>query len=235
MEELKDKTAALSNFLSKLLRDNFGKGPEGVYVSIANKYITFHVRKFMSPTEKILLRKRQDSLLQETRDLVMQDLIPEIKANILHMCKMEVQEFYYDWDLHNKSAIFVAVTSEETKSDYPVTQHYPGKMNLEKEVVHISRTVQKTPDYIESFFLNSRTLLVIRQGILVSIEKELIRDGLQEKLKLTKRKMEKTHFHSNSHFEENLGTSVHDIFVDWDFDRDKSLIVFITNPLSVNE
>ena len=42
--------------------------------------------------------------------------------------------------------------------------------------------------------------------------------------------MEKTFLHNSSSMESYLKMRIIDIFVDWDFEPDKSLIVLITNP-----
>ncbi len=52
-----DVTARVSNYISKFLRDNFGKGPESVYTTINDMYITIYIRNFISPPEKVLLKK----------------------------------------------------------------------------------------------------------------------------------------------------------------------------------
>ncbi|MCT2534466.1 DUF2294 domain-containing protein [Aquibacillus koreensis] len=225
-----DVTARVSSYISKTLRDNFGKGPESVHTSINDMYITIYIRNFVSPTEKVLLTQRNQSVVEETRDLVMSTLIPEIKANLLQLTGMSVDKFFYDWSLHNKSAMFTCISSEDTKSDIPLRNDYKGKEGVEKEVIHLSKVAQRVPDELKSFLLNNRTLLIIRNGILVNIEKQLIRDGYQETLKLAKRKLEKKLLHNNSYFDQHLETRVVDIFVDWDFDDDKSVILFILNP-----
>lgn len=78
--------------------------------------------------------------------------------------------------------------------------------------------------------INDRTILVIRNGILVRIEKELIRLGLEGNLKLAKRNLEKSYLHNINHFQRILNTKIVDVFVDWDFQLDKSIFVFILNP-----
>ena len=228
--EKKDKTAELSNYISKLLRENFGKGPQFVHVSIGFTFITIYIRNFITPQERVLLNQKSEDRVIEIRDLMMINLIPEIKANIYRITGMEVNEFYYDWSIHNKSAMFTCICSEDSKSEVPIDSDFNGKGKMEKEIIDISRFAQRDPDELESYQLNDRTIIFIRNGILVTIEKELIRDGLQENLRIAKRRLEKRLLHNNTHFEEYLGMRVIDIFVDWDFELDKSVMLFITNP-----
>ena len=224
------QSAELSSYISKVLRDNFGKGPESVHVSIGKTFITFYIRNFLSPTEKVLMNQNQEQTVQQTRDLVMQTLIPEIKAYIKIVTGMEIREFYYDWSLHNKSGMFTGVCLDSTSTDIPIKEEFPGKAELINEVINLSSESEKKPDEIYSCQLNHRSILVIRNGILVRIEKQLIRQGMREELKLAKRTLEKGLLHNNNHFEAILNTRVVDIFVDWDFDLDKSVIVFFINP-----
>lgn len=224
------QTAELSSYISKILRDHFGKGPESVHVSLGKTFIIVYIRNFLTPTEKVLMNQKQDESVQHTRDLVMQTLIPEMKAYIKIVTGMEIREFYYDWGLHNKSAMFTGICSDSTSTDYPITEQFTGKEDLIHEIIQLSSESEKKPEEIYACQVNQRTILVIRNGILVRIEKQLIRQGMQEQLKLAKRTLEKGLLHNNNHFEGILDTKIVDIFVDWDFDLDKSVIVFVTNP-----
>jgi uncharacterized protein YbcI len=224
------QTVELSSYISKILRDYFGKGPESVHVSLGKTFIIVYIRNFLSPTERVLMNQKQVESVQQTRDLVMQTLIPEIKAYIKIVTGMEIREFYYDWGLHNKSAMFTGICTDPTSIDYPINEEFTGKEELIKEIINLSSESEKKPEEIYACQLNPRSILVIRNGILVRIEKQLIRQGMQEQLKLAKRTLEKGLLHNNNHFEGILDTNVIDIFVDWDFDLDKSVIVLVTNP-----
>jgi uncharacterized protein YbcI len=227
---IQTQTTELSSYISKILRDNFGKGPESVHISLGGTFITVYIRNFISPTEKVLIKQAQEETVQHTRDLVMQTLIPEIKAYIKIVTGMEIREFYYDWSLHNKSAVFAGICTDKTNIELPVNEEYHGKEELHTEIINLSKESEKAPEEIYSCQINHRTLLVIRNGILVRIEKQLIRQGMRDQLKLAKRILEKGLLHNNNHFEAILDTNVVDIFVDWDFDLDKSVIVLILNP-----
>jgi uncharacterized protein YbcI len=224
------QTAELSSYISKILRDHFGKGPESVHVSLGKTFIIVYIRNFLTPTEKVLMNQKQDESVQQTRDLVMQTLIPEMKAYIKIVTGMEIREFYYDWGLHNKSAMFTGICSDSTSIDGPIKEEFTGKTELINEINNLSSESEKKPEEIYACQLNHRSILVNRNGILVRIEKQLIRQGMQEQLKLAKRTLEKGLLHNNNHFEGILNTKIIDIFVDWDFDLDKSVIVFVINP-----
>lgn len=222
----------IASYVGRLLREAFGKGPQSVFVSISRPYIVIYLRNFLSPTEKILLRQDQLLSIQHTRDLVMRSLIPEIKAYLLIHTDMKICEFYYDWALHNQSGVFVGIGSnDDCNLAASVQKGYVGKEALHQEIDQISHQIQKSPEEIYSCMINERTLLVVRQGILISIGKEFIRLGFEESLKIAERNLEKRYLHSNNtHFQNILNSKVIDVFADWDFHLDKSIIVFILNP-----
>ncbi|MGO4111131.1 Na-translocating system protein MpsC family protein [Paenibacillus sp. YAF4_2] len=228
-----DKQAAqseIASYVGRLLRESFGKGPQSIFVSINRPFVVLYLRNFLSPTEKILLDQGQIYTIQSTRDLLMKSLIPEIKAYLLVLAGMNIQEFYYDWGLHNQSGVMVGIEASEEYGQLHMESVYTGKEQLELEVNTISQQVEKWPGELYSCLINERTLLVIRLGILISIEKELIRIGHEESLRLAKRNLEKSHLHNNGRFQEFLNAKVIDLFVDWDFHLDKSVIVFILHP-----
>jgi len=215
----------LASYIGRTLRENFGKGPESVFVSFNKSIMTIYLRNFITPSETVLLGQGQEAMVQKTRDMLMQTLIHEFKAFIKIMTGMEVKEFYYDWGLHNKSGVFVCIGSNASETESINEDEYEGKDKLHKEIKKISIQSEKEPEEIGSYLLNPRTLVVIRKGILVSIERELIRLGNSETLRLAKRNLEKRLLHSSNAFEAILQIKVNDIFVDWDFTLDKSVIV----------
>lgn len=229
MLDEKKAQSELASHVGRVLRESFGKGPQSIHVSIQRPFIVFYLRGFISPAEKILLEQDRVFSIQQTRDLLMRTVIPEIKACTSLITGIHLREFYYDWGMHNHSGILAGIESDEGQFEY---QHdnYDGKEEFHEEINHISQMVQKAPEELYSCMINSRTLLVIRNGILVSIEKELIRLGQEEQLKLAKRSLEKRYLHNNNHFQRILNTKIIDVFVDWDFQLDKSVFVFITNP-----
>ena len=232
MEQEKSIQAELASHVGRLLRESFGKGPHSIHVSIRRPFVVFYMRGFISPTEKILFEQDQVYAIQSTRDLLMKTLIPEIKAYTSFIAGIQLQEFYYDWGLHNLSGVFVGIEAEGDNIETIKQEEYAGKEEAHQEIRSMSHLVQKTPEETYSCRLNDRTLLVIRNGILISIEKELIRLGGEGQLKLAKRNLEKNHLHNNNRLEPLLHARINDVFVDWDMHLDKSVIVFALTPAS---
>jgi uncharacterized protein YbcI len=220
----------LASSIGKTLRDYFGRGPETVYVSIRNPFITVYIRNFISPTENVLLSSRNEELVQNTRDIIMKKLIPEIKAYITVLTNMEIEEFYYDWGLHNKSGMFVAISKDKTSLERLSQEAFTNKDALHEEINNIGQQTEKVPEEVLSVKLNDRTIAVLRTGLLITIERELIRLGHRETLRAAKRNIEKRHLHNSMQLETILDSKIDDVFVSWDFDRDKSIILFIVNP-----
>lgn len=220
----------IASHIGKLLRDAFGKGPQSIYVSIHHPFIVIYLRNFVTPTEKILLKQGQISHIEATRDLVMKSLIPEMKAYLLRLTGMNMLEFYYDWELQNHSGIFVGRQSEDPKFVFGIQERYEGKEELHHEIENISQWVQKRPDQLSSYIINKRTLLVVRSGILIDISKEIIRLGGEENVRQALNNLEKNYLRNNNRFQEILNAKIDDVFVDWDFQLDRSVIVFILRP-----
>jgi uncharacterized protein YbcI len=228
--ETKPLETELASYIGKLLRDNFGKGPESVFISYSQPFITIYLRNFMSPMEKVLMDQRHEETIQQTRDILIKTLKPELSSYVRILTGLEIYEFYYDWGLHNNSGMIVGVGQVSLESKLSSIEKYEGRELIHREIIDISSLAEKAPEQIKSYLLNPRTVIVIREGILVNIEKEFIRLGYQETLRIAKRNLEKKYLHNNNHFEAILKTKIIDIFVDWDFVLDKSMITFILNP-----
>jgi uncharacterized protein YbcI len=220
----------VASHIGRLLRDAFGKGPQSIYASVHHPFIVIYLRNFITPTEKILLKQGQIHSVRHTRDLVMKTLIPEIKAYLLPLTGRELLEFYYDWELHNHSGVFVIRQLEDPRWILESQGMYEGQEEFHRELENISKRVQKRPDQLNSYLINKRTLLVVRNGILIDICKELIRLGDEGNVKDALNNLEKNFLHNNLHLQTLLSTTIEDVFVDWDFRLDRSVIVFILRP-----
>ncbi|MCM3611155.1 hypothetical protein M4S82_07790 [Planococcus sp. MERTA32b] len=105
----------------------------------------------------------------------------------------------------------------------------PPDINEEpiKEIIEmISALSQKRPEETDLFWLSSSILLIRRTEILVDIEKQLIKNGVLEELRMAKRPLEYriTQFFNLDYF---LSHPVGEIFVDWDFNQDISYMVLM--------
>lgn len=226
--EVKLQQSELSSEIGRLLRKHFGKGPEAVFVTIASPYVIIYLRHFLSPIENMLLEDNHTMTVEEIRDKMMRKLNDTIKEMIHSVTGLPIKEFYYDWTFQNGSGLLVGV---EEKIERFFEYNYPNRREIETIITKISAEAEKHPDVTYSHMLNERTLIIIREGILVRIEKQLIELGFEEALTLAKRKLEKKLlFQAKPSFQRLLQKDIQEIFVNWDFSLDKSVIVFILAP-----
>lgn len=228
--EIKSQQTKLANNFGKLLRDKFGKGPEAVHATISKPYVLVYIKGFISPMEQVLLEQGQELTVKSTREHLMKFIDPELRGQIKAITDLEIQHIYYDWNLDNHSGVFIAVGPDLEFSLDDKRSQYQGKDSVHEEIVSISSKAEKAPTNTFSYMLSSRSLIVIREGILVPIEKQLISLGFDEKLRVAKRQLEGGMLLNSTHFASALKAQVEDVFVDWNFELDNSIITFILKP-----
>lgn len=219
----------IANYIGKLLRDTFGKGPESVYVSMGNTFFTVYLRNFMSPMEKALMESDQADAVFDMRFKLMQSLFPDIRAYVKIVTGIQLRELYCDWGLHNFSGMLMGISPDIFLNSETFTDDFEGRELIEQEIVKLSQQTEKIPEEIYSCMLNPKTIVIIRNGILVRIEKEFVRLGHTSLLRRVKANLEKIYLHNNDRFEGCLNTRILDTFVDWNFELDKSIIVMALN------
>ncbi|ANU09819.1 hypothetical protein A1A1_05202 [Planococcus antarcticus DSM 14505] len=210
----------VGSYISTLLRDNFGKGPTSVFVTVNPPFISIHLRGFLAPTEKILLRQQEHRRVLETRDLLMNQLAADIKLHLWKIGKLEVSEIYADWNLDTHTGMILAVMADKSPAEDFEWDSDIEEKKICAEVNEASRKAQKTPESTELYWLNNRTLLIERSGIFVEIEKELINGGFIEELKLVKRPLERRLL-LQTRIEVILQQPIMEVFLDWNFITDK--------------
>lgn len=219
----------IENLVDSLLHQQFGGTPKSVNIAIQTPFIVIHLTGFFLPGEDILLERNETKRVGQTRDLLLNGAKPELSRKLANLAGYDVKEIYADWNFEHKSGLLIVVLDAEAD---PASLHFPevvDKEALHKIVIDISTKTQKAPELIESYWLNDTTVLIERRGIMVDIEKELIKNGIIEELRLAKRPLE----HRIMEFvrlEPGLKQEISEMFVDWNFNEDKSFMVFILEP-----
>jgi uncharacterized protein YbcI len=166
---------------------------------------------------------------------MMKTIIPEVKRYVESTTGIELNELFYDWNMDRRSGVIIGLKPESYKNagraSEPIEKDYPNKQKLEQVIGETSSRAERVPDDVSSVQVNNRTTLIVRTGILVPIEKRLIALGYDNVLKIAKRELEKELFMEEDLFTDLLGAEVQDIFIDWNFEKDKSTIIIVTAPV----
>jgi uncharacterized protein YbcI len=218
------KEEYISSYISKLLRKQFGRGPQSCQTTVSKNHLITYIRGFLSPMEDILLEYGQNKYVDYARNFIITHLLDEIKGVVQVTLGVEVVEYYHDWNLPNNSGVLIFVLDTDSGEEYKTDVDIQG---VELEVGRISFMVEKVPDKIKIFPISPAIYLIERSGILIQIEKALIEKGFENELRFTKDELEKIYFHRDGRFEDIFNKSVMDIFIDWNFKEDKSMMAFI--------
>lgn len=173
--------------------------------------------------------QRNQKAVEELRETMMEQILPEVKHYLARIVDVEDWEFYFDWNIENRSGMITALNSQKLKNKKD--EKRPEYVeNIKRKVNDVSAKTEKIPDDIAVYQINEQTLIAARTGILILIEKELVNLGHGASLKTAKRHLEKQLL-NEIRFGSLFGVKVHDIFVDWDFYNDTSVVVFVTDPV----
>src|SRR5690606_18701771 len=96
------------------------------------------------------------------------------------------------------TGMLILVLNEEGIED---DSEWPKDIDDKKfyqEIIDISKGAQKEPEKTEVYWLNPRTVLIRREGFMIEIEKELIKNNFTEQLKLAKRPLESKLIYNSS-------------------------------------
>jgi uncharacterized protein YbcI len=216
----------VGEYVSKVLEEHLGESPESVNVIIKRPYIVVHLSGFMLASERFLLKRSQRKRVAETRDVLMTGLRKNIITDLAKMTGFTVAEFYADWNLEKETGLLMAVIDERKEAHTDEWPKQVEKKELLEKIVLASKKAQKEPGQIDLSWLTDSMLLVERKEIMVEIEKELIKNGVTEELRLAKRTLEHRMINSVD-FEPVLKRPIKELFLDWDFEGDKAILVLI--------
>ncbi|WP_186725583.1 Na-translocating system protein MpsC family protein [Planomicrobium sp. CPCC 101110] len=215
----------IGGYISNLFRTHFGKGPTAVYVTIEKSFITIHFLGFLAGMEKNLLGQNEVKRVLASRDMVIRNLTPEIMQQIEELTGYGVIEFYTDWNFEKETGLMIGIINKELEKQPMPWPNSEDEQALRDYLDRASLIAQKIPEHTDIFWLNDRTLLVQRSGILLEIEKEFIRNGFLDELKLSKRQLERRAF-QEARPENVLRGSIEETFLFWNFEKDRGYTVF---------
>ncbi|WP_074433074.1 Na-translocating system protein MpsC family protein [Neobacillus dielmonensis] len=219
----------ISSFVSKLLRKNFGKGPISCHAYAKDRFLVFYIRGFLSPMEKVLIENDNLDNIVISRNIVMESVLNELKGLLELNYQQDVEYLYHDWNYANNTGMITAVF-EKVVPSFESSVHFPKYEDFIAEIERLTILIQKKPKQIQAFQITSKVYLVIREGILVPIEKAMIQKGYEQKLLVVKDELEKSFCQRNGRFEQIFKKQIGDMFVDWNLKEDKSLTyLFLTN------
>lgn len=224
---IQQKLMDISSLTSKMLRKNFGKGPESCQVFAKDQFLVFYIRGFLSPMEIILLENGNRDNIDISRNIVMNNILTELKGILELEFENDVKYYYHDWNYpENRGMLLIEFEQNILEGEVSIESEKTKDL-LIKEVDRVTILVQKKPEETKVYCITPKVFIVKREGILIQIEKALIEKGYEEILLVTKDELEKSYFHRDGRFEEIFKKPVKDIFIDWDLSRDNSVICII--------
>ncbi len=226
-EPLQEKLMKLSSLTSKMLRKNFGRGPDSCFGFVNGPFLVLYIRGFLSPMESVLLESGNLDNIDMSRTIVMNKVLNHLKGMLEIEFEIDVKSAYHDWNYNQNTGMIAIEFDRNIAGAFVNNEDTSILKNLINEVDRISIIVQKKPEMTDAFSISPKVYLVKREGILIEIEKSLIAKGYEETLMVTKDELEKSYLHHNGHFEEIFSRPVADIFVDWNFHADNSIMCFI--------
>ncbi|MCQ4086433.1 Na-translocating system protein MpsC family protein [Saccharibacillus sp. JS10] len=216
--------AATTRHVGKMLRQSFGKGPEALDVFLDEVSIVITLKRFANPAEDALLARKDEKTFRYTRELLMKSLVPDLQTFFELELGLPHMSIFYDWNIDQASGVLVGLVQNDSQTK-EVTQPYKGQEEVHAQIAALLGMVQRVPDVVRSWWVDPSTLLVFRKGLTILLEKELNEIGQADALKTAKRKLEKKLLWQEAKIGDALDRTLTELYIDWDFDRDDSVIV----------
>ncbi|KIL35802.1 hypothetical protein SD71_10350 [Cohnella kolymensis] len=215
-------TDQISAETQTLLR-NLGLIPEDITVSLDERCLTIQLHHLFTSAQETMVRLDQHDM-RATRDLIVDYVIPDLGDFINKVSGIKFESMYYDWNDSDSSGLIIGLPQGSRYREHE--DYYPGKDEIHRQVAKITYDVQKVPDSIYSFWTGDNMLVIVREGLFIKLEKELIKLGFTDGLWTAKRTLERQSFLSEAQATAILKRKHRALYVDWQFELDKSALVY---------
>lgn len=194
-----------------------------IHIILNEHCLLVQLHHFLDDEMENLIFREDLDVFRSIRELMMEYALKDIQSQLLEQFGLPLKEIYYDWDEHDQSSMIIGMFHNQVLD--MEQRYYPNQKMVHEQVSLVTHIVEKYPDTIRSFWADPYTLVMMRQGLLVRIEQEMVKEGFQEVLRKTKRKAEKTEF-LKSEIESVIERKLKSMYVDWDFKKDQSVLVY---------
>ncbi|WP_394239059.1 Na-translocating system protein MpsC family protein [Niallia oryzisoli] len=215
----------LSSKFSKLIKRRFGKGPETCYVMQKGKRFYVYMRNFITPAEEVLICNNELNLATNFRstviNTVIKDYIPEVEKTL----GILYEYFRSDWDYDRNTGILVFEIKDMVEEKIEVS----FEKSLLKLLDEIGSKTHKKAACLKIVSYSQNICTVESKQVLLQLERFVYQKGDYDLLLHQARDIKKEYMDCKGLFEGIFNRSIEDIFIIWDYEKDRNDIVFIFN------
>ncbi|OWR28880.1 hypothetical protein CDO73_16845 [Saccharibacillus sp. O23] len=223
---------SLNAYSDLICKTQFGKQPDSIEIRANDRCCLIFYRGLVDPGDS-RLPDDPDERYSHVYILLEQFIFPALTPKIEALSGRRVEYAFMDWKVENNTSMIAAFL---VPLDEPMPEDlYNGKAQLHSDIESITEKVQKTPVKIESFRLDDDILMIIRKGLLISLEKKLVKKGFNTQLRIAKRELELDRFIEGIPIRDLVGRDLETAYIDWSFKDDVSLLLLKLSEEIVQE
>ncbi|WP_172251301.1 Na-translocating system protein MpsC family protein [Saccharibacillus deserti] len=225
-----EKNKAASH-IEKLIQDmctsSFNHPPGRIGVYPDERSLIIHLEDFMGDEVLRLINLHDQDALRSVQELMVEHMLPNLTRTLKETTGTEIDAFYYDWFDKDLSGMLIGMPKEPLHSAR--SELYPGKDAVHEKIGQVTCEIQKIPDETYSYWAADHILVIIREGILIKLEKAFLEQGAGEILRKVKRNLEKNVIQqeANTPIEKHLNRKIKSYYLDWSFDQNKSFLIYV--------
>lgn len=231
MVATQEDLASLSSIFSKIIKRGFGKGPETCYAVLRANRLYVYIGNFMTPAEEILTDKQEYNLVMKYRSTVITALSEELLREASYLLGNPFESLYQDWNYHSNSGILLLVNNS-FNPDVKIDDSFERK--LFQLVRLVGSKLHKIPSELKVVKYTHNICAIESNGVMDPLDYLLVEQGKSELLFTNAREIKKGYYQHRELFEELFNRSIEDLFIMWDFKKNRSYLIFIFNKVYTN-
>lgn len=213
----------LSSTLSKLLKRRFGKGPETCYVNGDEERLIIFMRNFVTPAEEVLLGNNEYEIAISFRNAIINSVIKEFKPVIKKTLGRTFANAYYDWSYDNNTGMILL---DNGHAEYEEKLSIGLKNIIFSMIDSIGSRLHKRPQQLKLVKYTPTICMIETHGVLAQLETLVYKSGNINLLYRYSNSIKEGYLQHKKEFEETFNRNIEDIFIIWDYQQDRSLLVF---------
>lgn len=214
----------LSSTFSRLLKRRFGKGPETCTMMSKGNKLYIYMRNFITPAEEVLVENNELNLAHTFRSTVINAVITEFIPEVSKVFGGAVDHYYHDWNYPSNTGIILLEnipSNDEVKIDIGFEKSF---FNLIEEV---GTRYHKRPASLNIVKFTQNICAVEAKDVLLHLESLAYVKGNLDLLLHQAREIKSGYLKNKKLFEHIFNRIIEDIFMLWDYDNNRSFLIFV--------
>lgn len=186
------------------------------------------MRNFITPAEEVLIKQKKVELAMDFRSAIIDAVTEEYLPEVSKVLGISFDSFFHDWNYDRNTGILLL---DNSQSDHEENIDNSFESNLFTLIESVRSSYYKKPASLKVVKFTQNICAIESKEVLLPLERIVYEKGNVELLLHQAWEIKKGYWRNKELFECLFNRMIEDMFIMWDYKKNRNYLVFIFNKL----